>query len=328
MTRPAWASGIGRDRFGLWAEFTIGESVRQRLRWIPPGRFVMGSPPGEQGRYSDEGQRTLRIAEGFWLFVTPCSQTLWEAVMGENPSRFRSPTRPVEQVSWTDCQGFAKKLNGLLDGLTLSLPSEAQWEYACRAGTATATYAGDLEILGANNAPVLDGIAWYGGNCGVDFELEEGWDISDWPEKQYDRKKGGTHPVGLKAPNGWGLYDMLGNVFEWCQDGYGAEEGAAGERSRASSDQVVRGGWWSALTRLVRGKSRIEDVHRAEEGTEGERSRASAPRVIRGGSWYGIARRVRAASRLGFRPGGRNRYLGFRCGEFRVGEEERGGEPS
>jgi formylglycine-generating enzyme required for sulfatase activity len=284
MTRPAWASAIGRDEFGLWAEFTIGETVRQRLRWISPGRFVMGSPREEAGRLDWEHlPRTVRIADGFWLFDTPCTQALWEAVMGDNPSRFRSPTRPVEQVSWEDCRGFVDKLNGLLAGLILSLPSEAQWEYACRAGTTTATYAGDLNILGQCNAPALDPIAWYSGNCGVDFDLDEGWDISGWPEKQYDLEKGGTHPVGRKAPNGWGLYDMLGNVFEWCEDKWEADSDAPGESAGAP-----------------------------------------AHRVIRGGSWYDVARVVRAAYRVDCLPGLRSINLGFRCGEFRSGEVERG----
>jgi formylglycine-generating enzyme required for sulfatase activity len=278
---PAWASEWGDDRYGPWCSFRI-KDVRQRLRWIPPGRFLMGSPPGEPGRWDwEHSPRTERIADGFWLFDTPCTQALWEAVMGENPSYFRSSTRPVEQVSWNDCQRFVQKLNALLDGLALALPSEAQWEYACRAGTRTATYAGDLTIVAESNAPVLDGIAWYSGNCGVDFELDEGYDISDWREKQYDRAKGGTHPVGGKAPNGWGLYDMLGNVWEWCQDESG-DEGSA----------------------------------------EGGRSRASARRVIRGGSWGGDARVVRAACRDASVPGNRVSNLGFRCGEFRSGEAE------
>jgi formylglycine-generating enzyme required for sulfatase activity len=259
----------------------------QRLRWIPPGRFVMGSPPEDAGRFDwERSPHTVRIAEGFWLFDTPCTQALWEAVMGDNRSRFRSPTRPVEQVSWTDCQQFVEKLNGLLEGLALSLPSEAQWEYACRCGTATATYAGDLDILGANNAPVLDPIAWYRGNCGVDFELDAGWDISSWHGKRSDLNTGGTHPVGRKAPNGWGLYDMLGNVFEWCQDKWEVDSGAPGERAEAL-----------------------------------------ALRVIRGGSWYAGAQAVRAAFRNGSLPGYRDAHLGFRCGEFRRGEEERRGEP-
>jgi formylglycine-generating enzyme required for sulfatase activity len=282
MTRPVWASACGRDEFGFWAEFTIGETVRQRLRWIPPGRFVMGSPPGEEGRLLDRwdlSPRMVRIADGFWLFDTPCTQALWEAVMKDNPSRFRSPTRPVEQVSWKDCRRFVKKLNGLLDGLALSLPSEAQWEYACRAGATTATYAGDLNILGTNNAPVLDGIAWYGGNCGVDFELDQGHDTSSFPEKQYDLNKGGTHPVGGKAPNPWGLFDMLGNVYEWC------------------SDELRTGG---------------------EEPDRG--ARASVLRVIKGGSWGSFADFVRAAYRIAGAPTDTYSYLGFRCGEFRGGE--------
>src|SRR5205823_5615520 len=103
----------------------------------------------------------------------------------------RSPTRPVEQVSWDDCRSFVDRLNARLEGLVMSLPSEAQWEYACRAGTTSATYAGDLEIVGMNNAPVLDEIAWYSGNCGVEFELDNGYDASGWSEKQYEFSRGG-----------------------------------------------------------------------------------------------------------------------------------------
>jgi formylglycine-generating enzyme required for sulfatase activity len=285
--RPAWASAIGRDECGLWAEFTLESMVRQRLRWIPPGRFLMGSPSGEAGRFENEGpQRTMRISEGFWVFDTPCSQALWEAVMGENPSEFQSPTRPVEQVSWDDCQDFVTRLNGRLEGLVLSLPSEAQWEYACRAGTTGATYAGDLHIFGDNNAPLLDRIAWYGGNCGVDFELTKGWDISKWEKVQYPAKKGGTHRVGTKAANAWGLYDMLGNVLEWCLDG---DESAP--RGQAPHTPF-----------------------------------AIADRVIRGGSWSSDGRSVRAACRNGISPSSHYVALGFRCSEFRAGEEEREGK--
>src|SRR5208282_3873042 len=185
LNRPAWASEIGRDGHGLWAELKIGHKVSQRLRWIFPGRFRMGSPETEAGRSEDEGpQREVRIERGFWIFATPCTQEFWEAVMGENPSHFRSPMRPVERVNWHECRKFVERLNGRLKGLVLSLPSEAQWEYACRAGTETATYAGDLEILGDFNAPVLDGIAWYGGNCGVQFELPDGSDMSEWGDTQ------------------------------------------------------------------------------------------------------------------------------------------------
>ncbi len=215
----------------------------------------MGSPETEAGRSEyEEPQREVRIERGFWIFATPCTQEFWEAVMGENPSRFRSPTRPVERVSWDDCRKFVERLNGLLEGLVLSLPSEAQWEYACRAGTETATYAGDLEILGDYNVPVLDGIAWYGGNCGVEFELPDGWGTSGWRDKQYEFERGGTRPVGLKRPNAWGLHDMLGNVWEWCVDEF--REFGSRERE-ASADRVLRGGSWFDGAGFVRAACRV-----------------------------------------------------------------------
>ena len=246
----------------------------------------MGSPPDEEGRYSDEGpQHEVTIAEGFWMFDTPCTQALWEALMGENPSEFKSPDRPVENVSWEDCRKFVEKINEKFDlekvDLSLSLPSEAQWEYACRAGTTTATYAGPLKIEGENNAPILDAIAWYGGNSGIDFELSNGYDASKWPEKQFEFDKAGTHPVARKKANPWGLYDMLGNVWEWCKDVW------------------------------------VEDY--TEKSRAAVSDSASAHRVIRGGSWSRDARYVRTAYRSRYEPSYRSDYLGFRCAEFRQG---------
>jgi formylglycine-generating enzyme required for sulfatase activity len=287
LTKPIWASAIGRDPFGLWCEIEIdpdrGEPIAQRLRWIPPGRFWMGSPEDEPGRFDTEGPRhQVTLTEGYWLFDAPCTQALWEAVMGNNPSYFKSPTRPVEQVSWNEVQDFLARLNARIPDLDLALPSEAQWEYACRAGTETANYTSALDILGENNAPALDPIAWYGGNSGVDFELDSGYDSSDWPEKQYPHTKAGTRPVKLKRANPWGLYDMLGNVWEWCQDHWHDDyQGAPNDGS-------------------------------AWEGRD-----AGAGRVRRGGSWLDFARFVRAAYRRRDRPDYRDVYLGFRCARVR-----------
>jgi len=287
MTKPDWAGAIGRDRYGLWTEIAVepsqGEPIIQRLRWIPPGRFTMGSPADEPGRWEAEGpQHQVVLGTGYWLFDTPCTQALWEAVMGENPSAFKSPDRPVENVSWEDVQQrFLPALNEHIPGFVL--PSEAQWEYACRAGTETALYTGPIEILGDMNAPALDPIAWYGGNSGLDFDQEDGEDSKSGPwwegkDKQYPHERAGTRRVKGKQPNPWGLYDMLGNVWEWVQDAWhDSYEGAP-----------VDGSSW-------------------------ESEEAGAVRVVRGGSWRGFARSCRCAFRDGDGPGFRLSNLGFRC---------------
>ena len=289
VPRPAWASNAGRDEFGLWAEFTLTEAswwknlagaaqrdARQRLRWIEPGAFTMGSPEGEAGRWDNEGpQHEARLTKGYWLCDTPVTQALWTAAMGNNPSYFKDPKRPVENVSWDDAEQFLNKMNLAIPGLGLRLPTEAQWEYACRAGTEDATYAGPMQILGDNNAPVLDGIAWYGGNSGVGFELGNGIDSSSWPGKQHNHSRAGTRPVKLKKPNDWGLYDMLGNVWEWCADG----------------------------NRSYTAKPVIDPVGPLD----------GASRALRGGSWYGYARLARAAYRSEYDRGLRLNDFGFRC---------------
>lgn len=288
---PGWAKEAGQDCFGTYVAFTIG-GVSQRLRWIPPGKFMMGSPEEEQRRYFYSGfrqeipQYQVTLREGFWLFDTPCTQALWEAVVGYNPSRFRHPMRPVERVNWMDVQKFLKELNARLPGIRLRLPSEAQWEYACRAGTSTATYAGDLRNRGPDKDPVLDpvldAIAWYGGNSGTEFDLEIGQRVGDWSKKKCNEQpaqKAGTRLVSEKAPNPWGLYDMLGNVWEWCEDYWHHDSGSAPD---------------DGMPRL-------------------DPSGPAGHRVIRGGSWWDWAVFVRAACRFRGEPTERIERVGFRC---------------
>lgn len=217
--RPVWAEAAERDRYGAWASFRVGK-VEVRLRWIPPGSFLMGSPRAEEGRWEDEGpQHEVRLTEGFWMAETPCTQALWVTLMGENPSHFEGENLPVEQVSWEGVQRFFVALNAR-NGPGWGLPTEAQWEYACRAGTRALRYGG------------LDGIAWYAGNSG-----------------------GQTHDVRGKAPNAWGLYDMLGNVYEWCSDrksSYQPDMLIDPRGPTSGQNRVFRGGGWGGTARRVR----------------------------------------------------------------------------
>jgi len=174
----------------------LGEGVTLDLVWIPPGEFMMGSLASEEGRIYTEGPRhRVKITNGFWMGKYEVTQEQWEVIMGENPSLYKGNTNPVELVSWNDCQDFVNKLSLKLN-IDFRLPSEAEWEYACRAGTDTAFHYGDnLSSTQAN----FNGNSPYG----------------KAPKGPYLNK---TTPVGSYSPNTWGLYDMHGNVPEWCQD--------------------------------------------------------------------------------------------------------------
>jgi formylglycine-generating enzyme len=185
---------VQKDAFGKFIDITV-KNATQRFRWIAPGVFMMGSPENEPGRFDDEVQHEVTIKEGFWIADTPITQEFYEAVMGKNPSYFKGPKRPVETVSWYHCQEFSNKLTKLLSEaegtktFSASLPTEEQWEYACRAGTTTAYNWGDtIDPTKAN---------YY-----------------------YEGSPGETTDVKKYGPNQWGLYDMHGNVWEWCQNEY------------------------------------------------------------------------------------------------------------
>jgi formylglycine-generating enzyme required for sulfatase activity len=213
--------------------------VEVKFRYCPPGKFQMGSPRTEEGREVGEGQHEVELTRGFWLGETPVTQGQWEAVMGSNPSKFKGADRPVEMVSWDDCQVFLSRANGGSPWLNVRLPTEAEWEYGCRAGSTGARY-GDVES-----------IAWFDDNSG-----------------------GETHAVRGKSANAWGVYDMLGNVAEWCADWKGAYP-----------------------------SGRVVDPTGPATG---------AMRVYRGGSWYHVARHARAAYRNACAPVQRVLNLGFR----------------
>lgn len=225
-----WTSALPAAEEGR--DFAV-EGMGMEMVWIAPGTFTMGSPDDEWGRDKAEGiQREVTLTDGFWMGRTEVTQAQYEVVAGANPSRFTEvgPDAPVERVSWVDVSGWCEKLNKreraagrLPDGYVYTLPTEAQWEYACRAGTeGTPAY--------------LDEVAWYEENSG-----------------------GTTHRVAQKKANAWGVHDMLGNVLEWCRDWYGDYARTAEANPTGPSHgyfRMARGGSWRTNAAVCRPAAR------------------------------------------------------------------------
>lgn len=224
---------------------TLPGNVALDLAPIPAGTFTMGSPDSEEGRLLDEGpQHQVTISKNFWLGKYPVTQTQYLALTGENPSVFRTdPSLPVEYVTWDNAVAFCKKLTEqekaagrVPAGYAYQLPTEAQWEYACRAGTKT-PYAGDLEAM-----------TWY------------------------DKNSNGTsHPVGQKKPNAWGLYDMHGNIRQWCIDKYlpYAADAVTDPVGLKGQYRNIRGGAWYLYARYCRSAARFSAVPGGIGGNSG-----------------------------------------------------------
>ncbi len=227
------------------------KGVEFAFRWCPAGTFMMGSPESEQGRYKDETQHKVTLTNGFWIMETEVTQIQWQSVQGDNPSHFRGDSFPVECVSWDNCQDFCRKC--ALLGLPLQLPTEAQWEYACRAGS---------------QKPFFDGERISGTKANCDGTSFEGTNAKE-------PYLGQATVVRSYKPNAWNIYDMYGNVWEWCADWYG--------------DYPF---------------SKVIDPVGPFNGSS---------RVHRGGSWSGFAEHCRSACRGSSVSSRRDFSLGFRC---------------
>jgi len=245
MPPYSWSSDWGEDKYGLWTEFRV-KNAAQRMRWIRPGLFLMGSPLNEPERFDDEAQHEVELTKGFWLADTACTQALWVAVMENNPSDYKGPDRPEENISYQDCQKFLETVNHLIHHLELRLPTEAEWEYACRAETGTPFWFG--ETINSSQ---------------VNYNEAEHWMF--WHE---------TMEVKALPPNGWGLYQMHGNVREWCADWYGAYEAGRAVDPKgppAGDARVLRGGSWFSRRRGCRSAARLSRLPEAREDNYGFR---------------------------------------------------------
>ena len=295
----------------------VGVVIPEGWSCIPPGGFWMGSSEDESGRRANETRHRVRLTRPYLSQTTEVTREAWIRLMGadSDPSAIVGCGEdcPVEQVTWFEAVAYANALSrdeglppcyadpddgstydladataeknpewpALLDCRGYRLPTDAEWERAARAGEARSIYGpGDpLVILGLMDAPALDPIGWYGGNSGVDYE-EGSVDCSGWPQRQHPAPRCGVHPVGQKRPNAWGLFDAIGNVYEWVWDGYDDAYGGIDDPGTPVVDPL---------------------------GPEG-----GGDRPIRGGAWTAAAALHRFAHREGLGPGVRSHNVGFR----------------
>ena len=226
---PATVVGTPPDavrKCGDTRTVTLPGGETMELVWCAPGKFEMGSPVDETGRFENEPRHFVTITKGFWLGKYEVTQRQWESVMRSNHSRFKHPDNPVENVSWHDCMMFVKRINPALGGAA-RLPTEAEWEYACRAGS-------DTPVSGGG---ALADVAWYDLNS--------------------DNQ---AHEVGKNKPNAWGFYDMHGNVLEWCYDWFSMPSSDAVDPKGppSGSFKVLRGGCWFFYERDCRCAYRLK----------------------------------------------------------------------
>ncbi|MBQ6328765.1 MAG: formylglycine-generating enzyme family protein [Kiritimatiellae bacterium] len=213
---------------GSEMSISLPGGAEMEMIWCAPGSFAMGSPDTELGRLDDETRHMVSIKRGFWLGKYEVTQRQWESVMRSNPSRFKDPNRPVETVSWHDCEMFLRRVNAALPGMSVRLPTEAEWEYACRAGS-------DNPVSGSGS---IGDMAWYDMNS----------------DSQ-------THEVGRNKSNAWGFYDMHGNVLEWCSDWFfvpPAEDVVDPKGPPIGSFKVLRGGCWFFYDKDCRSAYRLK----------------------------------------------------------------------
>ena len=219
-------SGLAQDKPQI-VTVAINDSVQIKFVCIPAGSYIMGSPQSESDRDGDEAPQQEVNIKQFFFGAHEITQRQWQAVMGENPSIFRDyPDNPVEMVTWNDCQEFIKKLNRLGIG-SFRLPSEAEWEYACRAGTSTRFYWGD------------------------DPQLKQIYDYAVFNPISNAH----TSPVGQRKPNPWGLYDISGNVWEWCSDWRLPYDTELAQKKQPT-EKIFRGGSWFDLPKSLRSANR------------------------------------------------------------------------